>query len=65
MKLFNRFWELTLESNPDTQSKFNYVIKPDDFGQSLRINFDITASVGGLSTYQGTVNIYNLSNMCC
>jgi len=59
MRIFDRFWELTLTSNPNTQSEFTYVIKPDDFGNSLRISFDIQASLG-LENYSGTVNIYNL-----
>lgn len=59
MKLFNRFWELNIKSNPETQTEFDYVIKQDDFGNSLRIKFDINATID-IRYYSGTIRIYNL-----
>lgn len=59
MKLFDRFWELNIKSNPNTQSSFDYVIKQDDFGRSLRVNFDINAAPD-IRYYSGTIRIYNL-----
>jgi hypothetical protein len=59
MELFNRFWELNIKSNPETQTSFNYVIKQDEFGHSLRINFDIDATID-IRYYSGTIRIYNL-----
>jgi len=58
-EFFNRFWELSIKSNPVTQTKFEYIIKQDEFGQSLRMNFDITAAID-IRYYQGTIKIYNL-----
>jgi hypothetical protein len=59
MELFNRFWELNIASNPATQTDFKYTIKQDEFGNSLRLNFDINASVD-IRYYSGIVKIYNL-----
>lgn len=58
-EIFDRFWELNIKSNPNTQTDFSYVIKPDEFGHSLRINFDINAALG-IRFYTGTIRIYNL-----
>ena len=59
MKLFNRFWELNIKSNPETQTAFDYVIKQDDFGNSLRVKFDINATID-IRYYSGTIRVYNL-----
>lgn len=59
MEFFNRFWELNIKSNPDAKTDFNYVIKQDDFGNSLRVNFDISATID-IRYYSGTIRIYNL-----
>lgn len=60
MRFFDRFWELNITSNPATQTDFNYTIKQDDFGNSLRLSFDITATLD-VRFYSGTIKIYNLN----
>lgn len=59
MEIFNRFWELNIKSNPATQPDFEYVIKQDAFGNSLRVNFDINVA-RDIRYYNGTIKIYNL-----
>ena len=59
MRFFDRFWELNIKSNPATQTDFDYTIKQDDFGNSLRLSFDITATLD-VRYYSGTIKIYNL-----
>lgn len=59
MELFNRFWELNIKSNPTTQTEFEYIIKQDEFGNSLKITFDINVA-RDIRYYNGTIKIYNL-----
>ena len=59
MEFFNRFWEFNIRSNPATQTEFDYVIGQDDFGNSLRLSFDINATID-IRYYSGTIKIYNL-----
>lgn len=58
-ELFDRYWELNIKSNPETQTDFSYLIKPDEFNDSLRIKFDINATIN-IRYYSGTLKIYNL-----
>lgn len=60
MNLFDRYWELEIESNPSSNKRYHYKIKPDAFGHSLRIGFDINATID-IKYYSGIIKIYNLS----
>ncbi len=54
---FGRFWKLRIK---DRLGNFDYTIKKDDYGRSLRVKFDIKATTD-LKYYSGTIKIYNLA----
>ncbi|MBU2645881.1 hypothetical protein KKI24_14325 [bacterium] len=58
MELFDRYWTLAVRK----YGAFRDLIKlsPDDFGNSLRITFEINCATD-LRFYTGTINVYNLS----
>jgi len=58
--LFNRFWELNIKSNQNAKTDFDFTIKQDEFGNSLRMSFDINATID-VRYYSGTIKIYNLA----
>lgn len=53
---FNRYWKLKFESN---DGSFKFDIDQDQFGNSLRVVFDIGAAAD-FRYYSGTIKIYNL-----
>lgn len=55
-QFFNRFWKLRIK---DREGSFDYEIKPDKFGHSLKVQFEINASID-LRYYSGTIRIFNL-----
>ncbi len=55
MELFDRFWRLKV-----TGDDFQFDIEPDQFGKSLRMQFNIVATPSFL-TYNGTIKIFNLT----
>jgi hypothetical protein len=58
MSLFNRYWKLDIDSD-NVENLFSMSLLPDRFGQSLRIAFEINASVD-VRYYTGVIKIYNL-----
>lgn len=56
-ELFNRFWNLRVKAR---DGSFDFTVAPDDFGQSLRMQFDIKATKD-LKYYSATIKIFNLA----
>jgi hypothetical protein len=54
MELFDRYWRLKV-----TGDDFAFNVEPDQFGKSLRAQFNISASPD-FSTYSGTIKVFNL-----
>ncbi len=54
---FDRFWKLRLK---DREGSFDFTITPDEFGNDLKIQFEINASVD-LRYYSGTILVYNFN----
>ncbi len=58
--IFNRYWALEVEGNAQIGQLFAFTIEPDDAGNSLRIQFDISATIDA-RYYSGTIKIFNLA----
>ena len=54
-----RFWSLDVKGNSAIGQNFGFLIEPDENGRSLRINFDVSATID-TRYYNGTIKIYNL-----
>jgi hypothetical protein len=55
-ELFDRFWKLRVK---DRQGRFDFEVAPDEFGNTLRIQFEINVSTN-IRYYTGTIRIFNL-----